>query len=125
MWFQFWCASLIGAGANLLSRSGLFPDAYAFLGDTFGIMYAIVAMLYGVCLVSLRYTDPELARPFRIGKNGNALAWIMALITIGIWGYAAIACVSLIEQMAAIVILLSGIPIYFYYRHLNRPPVVL
>jgi amino acid transporter len=119
LWFQFWCASLIGVGASLLSRSGLFPDAYAFLGNAFGVMYAVVAMLYGVCLVSLRYTDPELARPFRIGRQGNAMAWIMTIITVGIWGYAAIGCVSWIEQLTAVVILLAGIPIYFYYRHLN------
>jgi glutamate:GABA antiporter len=125
LWFQFWCASIIGVVANLLCRTGLFPDAYAFLGNTFGVMYAVVAMLYGVCLVSLRYTDPDLPRPFRVGKKGNALAWIMALITVGIWGYAAIGCVSWIEQTAATVILLSGLPIYFYYRNLNRSPVVL
>jgi amino acid transporter len=124
LWFQFWCASIIGVGANLLSRSGLFPDAYAFLGDTFGVMYAVVAMLYGVCLVSLRYTDPELARPFRIGNRGNALAWVMAIITVAIWAYAAIGCVSWIEQLAATIILLSGVPIYFYYRYLNRSAAV-
>jgi glutamate:GABA antiporter len=119
LWFQFWCVTLIAVGANLLSRSGLFADAYAFLGDTFGFMYAFVAVLYGVCVVSLRYTDPDMARPFRIGKSGNLLVWIMAMITAGIWGYAAIGCVNWIEQATGILILLSGIPIYFYYR--RRP----
>jgi amino acid transporter len=119
LWFQFCCVSLIGITANLLSRSGLFPDAYAFLGDTFGVMYAFVAMLYGICVVSLRYTDPELPRPFRIGKKGNALVWVMALVTVGIWGYAAVGCVSWVEQLTGIVILLAGIPIYFYYRRIN------
>ncbi len=94
LWFQFWCVTIIGIGANVASRSGLFPDAYAFLGDTFGFMYAFVAALYGFCVVSLRYTDPQLARPFRIGKKGNLLVWIMAVITAGIWGYAAIGCVQ-------------------------------
>jgi len=119
LWFQFWCVALIGIAANLVSRSGLFPDAYAFLGDTFGVMYAFVAMLYGVCVVSLRYTDPDLPRPFKIGKSGNALVWTMALITLGIWGYAALGCVSWVEQVTAVAILLSGIPIYFYYRRIN------
>jgi amino acid transporter len=120
LWFQFWCVSIIGAAANLLSRSGLFPDAYAFLGDTFGAMYAFVAMLYGFCVVSLRYTDPELPRPFRIGKSGNALVWVMALITAGIWGYAAIGCISWVEQLAGVIILLAGIPIYLFYRRINQ-----
>jgi len=120
LWFQFWCVAIIGAAANLLSRSGLFPDAYAFLGDTFGVMYAFVAMLYGICVVSLRYTDPDLPRPFRIGKNGNALVWTMALITVGIWGYAALGCVSWVEQLAGAIVLLSGIPIYLYYRNINQ-----
>lgn len=120
LWFQFWCVSIIAVAANLLSRTGLFPDAYAFLGDTFGFMYAFVAVLYGVCLVSLRYTDPNMPRPFRIGKTGNLLAWSVALITVAIWGYAALGCVHWIEQAAGVIILLSGLPIYFYYRRLNR-----
>jgi amino acid transporter len=119
LWFQFWCVSIIGVAANLLSRSGLFPDAYAFLGDTFGVMYAFVAMLYGICVVSLRYTDADLPRPFRIGKSGNGLVWAMALVTVAIWGYAAVGCVSWVEQLTGVIILMAGIPIYFYYRRIN------
>jgi amino acid transporter len=120
LWFQFWCVTIIGAAANLAAHSGLFPDAYAFLGDTFGFMYAFVAVLYGVCVVSLRYTDPAMARPFRIGQKGNTLVWIMALITVGIWGYAALGCVQWVVQLTGLVIALSGIPIYYYYRNINR-----
>ena len=80
-------------------------------------MYAFVAILYGFCMISLRYTDPELPRPFRIGKSGNALAWAMALVTMLIWGYAALACVHWIEQVTGVLVLLSGIPIYLYCKH--------
>jgi amino acid transporter len=120
LWFQFWCVTIIGIGANLASRLGLFPDAYAFLGDTFGFMYAFVAVLYGVCVVSLRYTDADMQRPFRIGTRGNALVWIMALITVGIWGYAAIGCVSSVVQLTGLGIALSGVPIYYYYKKINQ-----
>jgi amino acid transporter len=120
--FQFWCVTIVGVAANLASRTGVFPDAYSFLGDTFGFMYAFVAMLYGLCLVSLRYTDPEMPRPFRIGRRGNLAAWAMALLTAGIWGYAALACVNWVEQLCGVLIILSGIPIYAYYRQVNNRP---
>ncbi len=124
LWFQFWCVTVIAVTANLLSRTGLFADAYAFLGYTFGFMYAFVATLYGLCVVSLRYTDPHLPRPFRIGKQGNGMVWLMALTTAGIWGYAAVATVNWIEQATGILILLSGIPIYYYYRRLNKSVIL-
>ena len=120
--FQFCLLSIIAVGANLVSRTGLFPDAYAFLGDTFGFMYAFVASLYGFCLVSLRYTDPDLPRPFRIGRNGNAIAWTMALITVAIWGYAALICVHWLEQLTGILVLVSGIPIYLYCKRQSNCP---
>ena len=120
LWFQFCCVTIIGIGANLAAHSRLFPDAYAFLGDTFGFMYAFVAVLYGVCVVSLRYTDPHLARPFRIGKSGNVLVWLMAGITVAIWGYAALGCVSLAVQLTGLTIALSGLPIYYYYNRINK-----
>ncbi len=123
LWFQFWCLCIIGIGANLLCRSGLFADAYTFLGETFGFMYAFVAMLYGVCLVSLRYTDTSMQRDFRIGKSGNSLAWILSTITVGIWGFSAFFCVQWTHQLAGVAILLAGIPIYWYYRREHRQTV--
>ena len=82
-------------------------------------MYSFVAMLYGVCVVSLRYTDPQMDRTFRIGKSGNLLVWLVALMTMGIWGYAAFFCVKLVHQIAGVIILLSGIPVYLYYKRAN------
>jgi amino acid transporter len=114
--FQFWCMCLIGIAANLLSRSGVFPDAYTFLAETFGVMYAFIALLYGVCAIGLRYTDPNIERPFRVGKTGNGLLWGLSVFTILIWGYAAFGCTAISIQMAALLILLAGIPIYGFYR---------
>ncbi len=119
LWFQFWCLIIIGVSANLLGRTGLFPDAYTFLAEVFGFMYAFVAMLYGICVVALRYTDPHMDRAFRIGKSGNFLVWLVALVTMGIWGYAAFFCVKLVHQIAGVVILFAGVPIYLYYKRAN------
>lgn len=114
--FQFWCLCIIGIGANLLSASGVFPDAYTFLAETFGVIYAFVAMLYGVCAIILRYTDPLMPRPFRVGKQGNMLLWYLAIFTTAVWGYASFGCTSISNQLAALLIFLAGIPIYSFYR---------
>src|SRR5262249_456225 len=105
--------------ASILSRTGMFADAYTFLAEVFGFLYAFVAMLYGICIVALRYTDPDMERPFRIGTTGNALAWIVAAVTVAIWGYAAFFCVKIIHQIAGALILFAGVPIYLYYKRAN------
>ncbi len=114
--FQFWCACIIGIAANLLCRTGVFADAYTFLAETFGFMYAFIALLYGFCAVSLRYTDPDMPRPFRVGGKGNALIWFLAVATILTWGYAAFGCISIGNQIAGLIVMLAGIPIYGFYR---------
>jgi len=119
LWFQFWCMTIIALAASLLSHTSLFPDAYTFLAEVFGFMYAFVAMLYGICVVSLRYSDPAMERPFRIGRQGNLLVWLVASLTVAVWGYAAFFCVNWVHQAAGLAVLLAGLPIYFYYKHAN------
>jgi len=114
--FQLVCLLTIALGANLLTKTGLISDAYTFLIETFGFMYAFVAMFYGVCVVSLRYTDAQMLRPFRIGKNGNALVITLAIFVISIWGYSALFCVNWKHQIAGLLAWLLGIPIYKFYR---------
>lgn len=114
--FQFWCLCILGIGSNVLARTGVLPDAYTFLAETFGFIYAFIALLYGFSAVSLRYTDPYLVRTYRVGKQGNGLIWILASLTILVWGYAAFGCVQWPHQVAGGLILLAGIPIYGYYR---------
>jgi amino acid transporter len=105
-----------GVGAYLLCRAGLFPDAYTFLGASCSILYGSLAMLYGVCLLSLRYTDPQLPRPFRLGGNGNAVAWIVTIISLVVYGFVSFACTQASHQIAALLFLVAGVPVYFFYR---------
>lgn len=116
LWFQCWCLCLVGIAANLAARTGLCPDAYAFLAEVFGFIYAFLALLYGFCLIGLRYTDPHMPRPFRLGKKGNGVAWVMTLFAGLVYGYAAFACTQWSHQLTALLLLLAGIPIYMFYR---------
>jgi APA family basic amino acid/polyamine antiporter len=114
--FQFVFLTVIGVGANLLSRSGAFADAYTFLGGACGFIYAVLAMLYGVCLVGLRYTDPQLPRPFRLGRSGNRLAWQLALGSAAVYAVIAFACTHWTYQLAGLAFLVLGVPVYAFYR---------
>ncbi len=114
--FQLICLLIIALGANLLTKTGAISDAYTFLIETFGFMYAFVAIFYGICVVSLRYTDPQMLRPFKIGKNGNLLVICLAIFVVAIWGYSAIFCVNWKHQVAGLLAWLLGIPIFKYYR---------
>jgi hypothetical protein len=73
-------------------------------------------MLYGVCLIGLRYTDPDIPRPFRIGRKGNLLAWIMAVGSAAVYAFVTFQCTTPAQQAAGIGFLLAGIPVYAYYR---------
>jgi amino acid transporter len=116
LWFQFLFLSGIGIVAFFLSRTGAVPDAYTFLGATDGFLYGLLALLYGVCLMGLRYTDPGAERPFRLGRGGNRTAWLLALSCGLVFGLAAFACTSWVNQLAGWLLLAAGVPIYAYYR---------
>ncbi len=116
LWFQFWCLVIVSVGSNVLAKTGLCPNPYVFLGEIFGFIYSFLALLYGFCLMSLRYTDPDMPRPFRIGAKGNALAWVMTIWSIAVYGFAAFGCTTWVQQMTSLVMLLVGVPIYFWYR---------
>lgn len=117
--FQCFFMLSIAIAANLLCRSGLVADAYTFLGGTCAFLYGLLAMLYGVCLIGLRYTDPEMSRPFRIGNT--ALAVVIALGSMAVYGFVAFACSSWNHQLAGVFLLALGIPIYLYYRRPTTP----
>lgn len=116
LWFQFWGFILVACGTDILTKLGLCPNAYVFMGEVFGFVYAFLAILYAFCLVSLRYTDPDMARPFRVGAKGNVLAWTMAVCSTAVYAFAAFACCNWQQQVTSLILLLVGVPIYFYYR---------
>jgi APA family basic amino acid/polyamine antiporter len=119
LWFQVICVTTIAMLTLVCSRVGLFGNAYIFLGETFGFMYALIGMLYAVCFLSLRYTDAQMPRPFKVGKSIYS-AWLVALVTVSIWGYAAFFCVQPVHQITGVLIALSGVPIYFFYKNKAR-----
>ena len=116
LWFQFIGLCTIGLTAFFLSRCGVLPDAYSFLAETFCFMYLFVLLLYGISLMILRYTDPDMPRPYRIGTRGNWLAWLITLVATGLFGFVAFGCTKPIYQLGGLIILLSGLPIYAYFK---------
>lgn len=120
LWFQMWFLCVLGVGSNLLARTGVFADAYSFLGEVFGFLYSFLAVLYGVSLVSLRYTDPNMERPFRAGKKGNTVAWVLSIVSGGVYTFAAFGCTTLSHQIAALVLLLAGIPVYIINKRQRK-----
>lgn len=120
LWLQCVCTTIVAIVADILARTGLCLDAYTFLGEVFGFLYSFLATLYGVSLIILRYKEPDHIRPFRVGKNGNTLAWCMVIVSILIYSFAAFVCTAWIHQLSAVIILLSGLPIYFFYKKAKR-----
>jgi amino acid transporter len=116
LWFQLACICSVGVGAYLLSRLHVSADAYTFLAETFGFMYMVIIILYAASFMSLRYTDADMVRPFRIGGSGNTLAWALTLSVIAIFGYVGFVCTKPVYQLAGTIIILSGLPIYLYFK---------
>lgn len=116
LWFQFWSIGILSVLVNIVATVIPSFDPYTFLGEVFGFLYSFLAMLFGVCLVSLRYTDSERPRSFRIGRSGNALAWTVSIITITVYGFIAFGCAQTAHQIASLILMLCGLPIYWLYR---------
>lgn len=121
--FQLVLLCATGCGAFLLARLGVVPDAYSFLGGACGFIYGVLAMMYGVCLIGLRYTDPHMPRPFRLGRSGNAVAWLVALGSFVVFALVAFGCSQPAHEIAGFFFLLSGLPIYAFYRWRRQPQV--
>lgn len=44
------------------------------------VIYALVYILIAIAIIRLRQTQPELERPYRLGKTGNGLAYFVAFL---------------------------------------------
>lgn len=53
-------------------------SAYQILNQLANLCYLTVYLLMFSAAIRLRYTQPDQARPFRLGKKGNVLLWIVA-----------------------------------------------
>ncbi len=53
-------------------------SAYQILNQLANILYLTVYMLMFAAAIHLRYKEPNVARPFRLGKKGNGLMWVIA-----------------------------------------------
>ncbi|MGL5785627.1 MAG: putative glutamine/gamma-aminobutyrate antiporter GadC [Bacteroidales bacterium] len=51
---------------------------YQILSQLTVLLYLIMYMLMFAAAIALRYKQKNLARPYRIGKNGNGLMWFLA-----------------------------------------------
>ncbi|WP_106766747.1 tyrosine-tyramine antiporter [Paenibacillus faecalis] len=61
------------------------PDvnsAFLMITITTTILYCIVYALIGISAIKLRYTMPDLERPFRLGTKGNGLIWFISILSL-------------------------------------------
>lgn len=80
------------------------------------IVYCIVYVLIAISVLELRKHRPEMARPYRIGKKGNAFVWVvslMLLFSIVVVTYATLRTSTLANALlvAAIAIVMFVIPL--------------
>ena len=95
----------------------LFALLYGFMKDVNGvfltltnattILYAIVYLLIAVAVLKLRKDQPDLDRPYRIGKKGNGLVWtvsIALILGIAIIVFATLFTTSLSQSLLVVII---------------------
>lgn len=61
------------------------PDvnsAFLIITITTTILYCVVYALIGISAIKLRYTLPDIERPFRLGNKGNGLIWFISLLSL-------------------------------------------
>lgn len=52
-------------------------SAYQILNQLANLLYLTVYMLIFAAVITLRYKQPDKPRPFRLGKKGNGLVWVI------------------------------------------------
>ena len=80
------------------------------------VIYCIVYILIAVSLLKMRKKHPEFERPYRIGKNGNGLAWVvscMLIFSIIVVVFATLGTATLSDALlvAAITVVMFVIPL--------------
>ncbi|MFB6467229.1 tyrosine-tyramine antiporter [Cytobacillus sp. Hz8] len=57
-------------------------SAFLMITCTTTILYCIVYLLIGISAIRVRYTMPNIDRPFRVGNKGNGLMWVVAILSL-------------------------------------------
>jgi APA family basic amino acid/polyamine antiporter len=112
LWFQCGIMTVVGVAANLLSRYGLFPDAYTFLAEVFAFLYSFLAIFYGVSLLVLRRSEPATMSKWR--QIAPAVAVIVIYFGLAFF------CVNVTHQIAGLALLLLGIPVHMLNMRQRR-----
>lgn len=71
-------SSLVSLLAILFVTLPSVESAYQILNQLANLMYLTVYLLMFGAAIHLRYAEPNTPRPFRLGKKGNTLMWIVA-----------------------------------------------
>lgn len=97
-----------------------FPDIngiFLMLTNTTTLLYCVIYFLIAIAFIRLRYTEPDMTRPYRVGKHGNMVAWVWTVFFI--FGILSIAIVTLSTagvvsavSMIVITIVLTVIPLF-------------
>ncbi|MCZ2491284.1 tyrosine-tyramine antiporter [Dellaglioa carnosa] len=75
------------------------------------VIYSIVYILIAIALIKLRHTQPDIERPYRIGKSGNGLAYVVAaMLLLAIF---IVILASLISSTALNGVLVAAVTIIF------------
>lgn len=75
LWIQGGIASIL---TLLFAVMPSVQSFYQILSQLTCLLYLIAYMLMFASVIRLRYTMPDAKRPFRIGKHGNFLIWLVA-----------------------------------------------
>lgn len=91
-------------------------EVFLTLTNATTIIYCIVYVLIAISLLEMRRQQPDLARPYRIGKTGNTMAWIvscMLLFSIVVVAFATLGTATLQNALlvAIIAIVMFVIPL--------------
>lgn len=113
---QLICMVIVSIPLNLLQQTKMIPNAFGFLGESFGFLYGALCILYAFALISMRRGFPEAQRPFKIWGKGNLPAYCLASFVILTFSYTITFNIGLENQILAITLIIAGVPVYFKMR---------
>lgn len=111
--FQFIAMAVVAIALCNSQQLRIIPNAFSFLGESFGFIYSVLGVQYALALTIMRIKRPYLSRPFRIWGRSNLLAFIVAAFVLATFSYIAVFTIGTAEQLVGLCLILLGIPVYF------------